>query len=45
MSGSRNPLMSVAGRLFLDKVLGRDFDKGLVALKREAEPAAGNRPG
>lgn len=36
MAGSRNPIMSLAGRLFLDKAIGGDFDKGLAALKRAA---------
>lgn len=37
MSGQRNPLMAVAGALFFDKAIGKDFDRGLAALKREAE--------
>lgn len=44
MTGSRSPIMSLAGRLFFDRAIGDDFDKGLVALKREAERAAG-QPG
>lgn len=44
MTGSRSAIMSLAGRLFFDRAIGNDFDKGLVALKREAERAAG-QPG
>ena len=44
MTGSRNAIMSLAGRLFFDKAIGRDFDKGLAALKHEAERSAGQRP-
>lgn len=37
MSGSRNLLMHAAGRLFVDKALGKDFDRGLAKLKAAAE--------
>lgn len=40
MSGQRNPLMAVLGKLFFDKAIGKDFDKGLAALKAEAEAQA-----
>ncbi|KQV65912.1 transcriptional regulator [Nocardioides sp. Root122] len=39
MTGERSAIMSVMGRLFFDKSIGSDFDRGLVALKREAERA------
>jgi hypothetical protein len=29
----------VLGKLFFDKAIGSDFDKGLASLKREAERA------
>ena len=31
--------MSLMGKLFFDKAIGGDFDKGLAALKQEAEQA------
>ncbi|TWG97346.1 polyketide cyclase/dehydrase/lipid transport protein [Nocardioides sp. J9] len=37
MSGERNAVMSAMGRLFFDKAIGKDFEKGLAALKRAAE--------
>jgi hypothetical protein len=37
MSGSRNLLMDLAGRLFVDRALGKDFDQGLAKLKAAAE--------
>lgn len=37
MSGERNLLMHVAGRLFFDKALAKDFDSGLAKLKAAAE--------
>jgi hypothetical protein len=37
MTGKRNPVMSLAGRLFFDKAIGADFEKGLASLKAEAE--------
>lgn len=37
MTGERNVLMALAGRLFFDKAIGKDFDKGLARLKAAAE--------
>ena len=37
MTGTRNPVMAVLGRLFFDRAIGKDFDKGLAALKAAAE--------
>ncbi len=37
MTGQRSAVMGVMGRLFFDKVIGKDFDKGLAAMKRTAE--------
>lgn len=37
MSGRRNPVMSLMGRLFFDKAIGKDFEKGLARLKSVAE--------
>ena len=37
MTGRRNPVMALAGKLFFDKAIGKDFDKGLAALKAAAE--------
>jgi len=37
MTGTRSAVMSVMGKLFFDKAIGGDFDKGLASLKREAE--------
>ena len=37
MTGTRSALMTLMGRLFFDKSIGRDFEKGLAGLKREAE--------
>ncbi|GAA1922546.1 SRPBCC family protein [Nocardioides hwasunensis] len=39
MTGRRNAAMGVLGKLFLDKAIGGDFEKGLASLKREAERA------
>ncbi|CAB4966514.1 unannotated protein [freshwater metagenome] len=39
MTGTRNPVMGLMGRLFLDKAIGRDFERGLASLKAEAERA------
>ena len=39
MTGKRNPVMALAGKLFFDKAIAADFDKGLASLKREAEHA------
>lgn len=40
MSGERNRLMAAAGALFFDKALGRDVERGLESLRREAEADA-----
>ena len=37
MTGTRSAVMGVMGKLFFDKVIARDFDKGFASLKREAE--------
>jgi hypothetical protein len=37
MTGERNALMTVMGKLFFDKAIGKDFDKGLAQLKAAAE--------
>lgn len=37
MTGQRNRLMAVLGRLFFDKQVGKDFERGLAALRRVAE--------
>lgn len=37
MAGERNVLMALAGQLFLDKAIAKDFDKGLARLKAAAE--------
>lgn len=37
MSGERNALMAIAGKLFFDKAIGKDFDRGLAKLKAAAE--------
>lgn len=37
MSGDRNLLMTVAGKLFFDKAIAKDFDRGLAKLKALAE--------
>jgi hypothetical protein len=37
MTGERSALMSLMGKLFFDKSIGADFEKGLAALKQEAE--------
>lgn len=39
MTGTRSAVMSVMGKLFFDKAIGGDFEKGLAALKRSAEQA------
>ena len=39
MIGTRGALMSLMGKLFFDKAIGRDFEKGLAALKQSAEQA------
>lgn len=40
MTGRRNLLMHLAGRLFVDKALAKDFDRGLAKLKAAAESGA-----
>lgn len=37
MSGERNAVMGVMGKLFFDKAIAKDFDKGLAGLKAAAE--------
>jgi hypothetical protein len=37
MSGQRNLLLAVMGALFFDRMIGKDFDKGLAKLKSVAE--------
>lgn len=37
MSGTRNVLLAVMGKLFLDNAIGKDFDRGLAKLKAAAE--------
>jgi hypothetical protein len=37
MSGTRNVLLAVMGKLFFDGMIGKDFDKGLAKLKSLAE--------
>jgi hypothetical protein len=37
MTGTRSAIMSLMGKLFFDKSIGNDFEKGLAALKQEAE--------
>lgn len=37
MTGTRGPIMGLMGRLFFDKAIGKDFDKGLAQLKAAAE--------
>jgi hypothetical protein len=37
MSGERNAVMGLLGKLFFDKAIARDFDKGLAGLKAAAE--------
>ena len=39
MTGTRSALISLRGKLFFDKAIGRDFEKGLAALKQSAEQA------
>jgi carbon monoxide dehydrogenase subunit G len=39
MTGERSAVMGILGKLFFDKAIGGDFEKGLAALKREAERA------
>lgn len=37
MSGTRNVLLAVMGALFFDRMVGKDFEKGLAKLKAAAE--------
>ena len=37
MSGHRNPVMALAGKLFFDRAIAKDFDRGLASLKAAAE--------
>jgi hypothetical protein len=39
ITGRRNVVMSLMGKLFFDKSIGKDFERGLAALKRESERA------
>ena len=39
LTGSRSAIMSVMGKLFFDSSIGKDFERGLAALKRESERA------
>jgi hypothetical protein len=40
ITGRRNVVMSLMGKLFFDKSIGKDFERGLAALKRESERTA-----
>ncbi|MDN5718065.1 MAG: SRPBCC family protein [Janibacter sp.] len=37
MTGQRSAVMGLMGRLFFDTAIGKDFDKGLAAMKQAAE--------
>lgn len=37
ISGTRSAVMGLTGKLFVDKAIAGDFDKGPAALRREAE--------
>lgn len=37
MTGERTAVMSVMGKLYFDKAIGKDFEKGLASLKAAAE--------
>ncbi|PUA80869.1 SRPBCC family protein [Nocardioides currus] len=37
MTGRRNPIMAIAGKLFFDKAIAKDFDRGLARLKTVSE--------
>lgn len=39
MTGTRSAIMGLMGKLFFDKAIGADFEKGLASLKQEAERA------
>ncbi len=40
MTGTRSAVMGLMGRLFFDKAIGKDFDRGLADLKTQAERGA-----
>jgi len=40
MTGTRSAIMSVAGKLYFDKAIAKDFDRGLADLKTQAERGA-----
>ena len=40
MTGTRSAIMSVGGKLFFDKAIGKDFERGLADLKTQAERGA-----
>ncbi|HYG94719.1 MAG TPA: SRPBCC family protein [Nocardioides sp.] len=40
MTGERNLAVSLMGKLFLDRAIAKDFDRGLARLKGQAEAAA-----
>lgn len=40
MSGTRSLAFAVMGKLFFDKAIGKDFDRGLASLKAAAEQGA-----
>ena len=40
MTGTRSAIMSLAGKLFFDKAIAKDFDRGLAELKAQAERGA-----
>jgi hypothetical protein len=37
MTGARNALMGIMGKLYFDKAIGADFERGLASLKQAAE--------
>ncbi|WP_320669704.1 SRPBCC family protein [Patulibacter defluvii] len=41
MEGERPLLMAILGRLFFDKAIAKDFDRGLAALKAVSEAEVG----
>ena len=40
MTGRRGAVMSLMGKVFFDRAIGKDFDKGLARLKTSAEAGA-----
>jgi hypothetical protein len=40
MTGTRSAIMSLGGKLFFDKAIAKDFDRGLADLKAQAERGA-----